>query len=107
MNNTGPNGELEVAKFQQAVLQYRNTPDQDTKMSPTMIVFGRCVRDLIPVLPGKYTPQQAWTDNTGLRESALRKRHLRAAERLTAHTKRLPYESEIMWEYRTNLVVNR
>ena len=90
MNNTGLNGELEVAKFQRAVLQYRNTPDQDTKMSPAMIVFGRCVRDLIPVLPGKYTPQQAWTDNAGLRESALRKRHLRAAERLTAHTKRLP-----------------
>ena len=84
MNNTEPNGELEVAKFQRAVLQYRNTPDQD------MIVFGRCVRDLIPVLLGKYTLQQAWTDNAGLRESALRKRHLRAAERLTAHTKRLP-----------------
>ena len=90
MNNTGPNGELEVAKYQGAVLQYRNTPDQDTKMSPAMIVFGRCVRDLIPVLPGKYTPQQAWTDNAGLRESALRKRHLPAVERLTAHTKRLP-----------------
>ena len=59
-------------------------------MSPAMIIFGRCVRDLIPVLPGKYTPQQAWTDNAGLRESALRKRHLHAAERLTTHTKRLP-----------------
>ena len=108
MNNTGPNGELEVAKFQRAVLQYRNTPDQDTKMSPAMIVFGRCVRDLIPVLPGEYTPQQAWTDNAGLWESALHKRHLRAAE-VWLHTQRgYPhYESEIMWEYRTNLVVNR
>ncbi len=90
MNNTGPNGELDVAKFQQAVLQYRNTPDQDTKMSPAMIVFGRCVRDLIPVLPGRYKPQQAWVDNAGQRETALRKRHLRTARLLHAHTKKLP-----------------
>ena len=90
MSNTGPNGELDVPQFQQAILQYRNSPDQDTKMSPAMIVFGRCVRDLIPVLPGKYKPQQAWLDNAGLRESALRKRYLRAAERLSTHTKRLP-----------------
>ena len=66
MGNTGPNGELDVPKFQRAILQYRNSPDQDTKMSPTMIVFGRCVRDLIPVLPGRYKPQEAWVDNAGL-----------------------------------------
>ena len=59
MNNTGPNGELDIATFQRAMLQYRNAPDQDTKMSPAMIVFGRYVRDFIPVLPGRYKPQQA------------------------------------------------
>ena len=90
MGNTGPNGELDVPKFQRAILQYRNSPDQDTKMSPAMIVFGRCVRDLIPVLPGRYKPQEAWVDNAGLRETALRKRHLRAAERLSQYTKTLP-----------------
>ena len=90
IGNTGPNGELDVAQFQQAMLQYRNTPDQDTKMSPAMIIFGRCIRDLIPVLPGKYKPQQAWVDNAGQRETALRKRHLRTAELLHAHTKKLP-----------------
>ena len=59
-------------------------------MSPAMIVFGRCVRDFIPVLPGRYKPQQAWVDNAGLRESALRKRHMRIAERLHQNTKQLP-----------------
>jgi hypothetical protein len=90
MDNTGPNGELDTPKLQRAMLQYRNTPDQDTKMSPAMIVFGRSIRDFIPVLPGHYKPHQAWADNAGLRESALRKRHTRAEERLTEHTKQLP-----------------
>ena len=39
-NNTGPNGELDTDRFQRVMLQYRNCPDQNTKMSPAMIVFG-------------------------------------------------------------------
>lgn len=89
-SNTGPNGELDIDEFQRAVLQYRNSPDQDTKMSPAMIIFGHCVRDFIPVPPGRYMPQSAWIDNADLRESALRKRHFRADERLNEHTRILP-----------------
>ena len=72
MHNTGPNGELDTPSFQRAMLQYRNTPDQETKMSPAMIVFGRSIRDFIPVLPARYTPHKVWVENSGLRESALR-----------------------------------
>ena len=40
-NNVGSGGNLNVDKFQKAILQYWNTPDKDTKLSPTMCIFGR------------------------------------------------------------------
>ena len=50
-DNTSPNGELDVPKFQRAILQYRNTPDQETKMSPAKIVFGPFLNNFTLVLP--------------------------------------------------------
>ena len=61
-DNTGPYGELDTNKFQRAILQYRNTADQDTKLSPAMILFKRPIRDFIPILPGKYRPADVWIE---------------------------------------------
>ena len=55
-NNTRQNSELDTDKFQQAMFQNRNTPDCDTGLSPAMSIFGRPIRDFIPILPGCYRP---------------------------------------------------
>ena len=72
------------------MLQYRNTPDRDTGLSPAMCVFGRPIRDFIPIPPGRYKPHATWQETLHAREEALRNRHMKMAERLAEHTKCLP-----------------
>ena len=56
-----------------AVLQYRNTPHQDCRKSPSQMVFGRTLRDHIPCLPYKYTPSADWCITQELRERMMAK----------------------------------
>ena len=88
--NTGKDGDINIDAFQKAILQYRNTPDPATKLSPAMCIFGRPTKDLIPILPGKYQPHPTWSDSMTLREKALRHRHMLQQERWSEHTKALP-----------------
>ena len=88
--NTSPSGELNTDQFQRAILQYRNTPDKDTKFSPAMCIFGHPIRDFIPILPGLYIPHTTWRETLSAREEALRIRHMKDAERWTEHTKSIP-----------------
>lgn len=89
MQNTGPHGTLNTDKFQRAILHYRNTPDRETGVSPAMCIFGRAIRDFIPIHPGRYLPHPAWRETLIAREEALRNRHHKMCERLGEHTQHL------------------
>ena len=89
-NNTSSNGSLNTKALQIAILQYRNTPDPETKLSPAQCVFGRPIKDFIPILPTRYHPHPTWGETLAAREEALRNRHMRAAERWSEHTRKLP-----------------
>lgn len=86
MDNTNLDGGLGMDKFRQAMLQYRNTPDRDTKLSPAMCFSGHPIRDFIPIPPSRYQPHTTWNEMLVAGEEALRKRHMKAAERLSEHT---------------------
>ena len=59
-DNVGPGGTLDNDRFMRAVMQYRNTPMQDSRRSPAQIVFGRQMRDFLPAL--RHTGVQGEND---------------------------------------------
>ena len=90
MDNTSPGGSIDIDKFQKAMLVYRNSVDPDTKASPALIVFGRPIRDPIPIPMGRYCPHSTWRELLTHREQALAKRHSREHEKWVEHTRALP-----------------
>ncbi|KAL5016074.1 hypothetical protein ScPMuIL_005663, partial [Solemya velum] len=83
-------GTMATNAFQRAILQYRNSPDRDTRLSPAMCLFSHPIKDFIPIPPGKYKPHNTWRETLDAREEALRVRHMRESEKWSEHTKRLP-----------------
>ena len=49
-NNVGTDGSLNSDTVTRAMLQLRNTPEGDSGVSPTQILFGRTLRDTLPHL---------------------------------------------------------
>jgi hypothetical protein len=88
--NMSLKGSLNTDKLMRAVMQYRNTPIPALRMSPAQIVFGRQLRDFIPVLPYKYRPRQEWALLREDRERALASRREGDGTRLAMYTKEQP-----------------
>ena len=105
-DNTSASGSIDIDKFQRAMLIYRNSIDPDTKVSPALVLFGRPIRDPIPVPMGKYCPHPTWTETLAHREKALAKRHNREREKWEEHTRTLPPLRVGDYVYVQNLVGN-
>ena len=53
-DNVGEDGSLDNDKYARAMLQLRNTPDRDTKLSPAELLLGRRLRDALPQPFGRH-----------------------------------------------------
>ena len=84
-DNTRTDGSPDWDKVMRAVMQHRNTPLNDINLSPAQIMFGRPIRDFLPVKPGLYRPADVWVDNAEKRELALKKRLYRGQNTLNTN----------------------
>ena len=94
-DNVGPDGELNTDKVVCALLQHRNTLDRDCLLSPAEILFGRPLRDGMPLLK-KSTMifdndhvREQWQESWAAKETAMRSRLVRNCENLEANSKEL------------------
>ena len=89
-SNVGPHSNLDTDALQRAMLQYCNSLDPQTGLSSATYLFGRPIKDFIPILSDRYEPHPTWIDTLNKREDALRNRYIWAAEWWTKHTKKSP-----------------
>ena len=78
-------------KMSRALLQHRNTPIPDLGASPAQLLFGRPIRDFLPIKPGLFRPSDVWVDCQEKRELALRRRQFKEHEKWSMKTRDLPY----------------
>ena len=87
LDNTKSDGSPIWDKVSRAVMQHRNTPLNDLKLSPAQLVFGRPIRDFLPVKPNMFKPSEVWVDNAEKRELAMKKRLYLGLERWSEKTR--------------------
>ena len=75
LGNVDPRtGKLDNENAVKALMTHRNTPCQLTGISPAMALFGRPIRDHLPMSELKLRAE--WQEIADKREEALAKRHL-------------------------------
>ena len=96
MNNVGPNGDLNSDKMVRALLTQRNTPDLGCRLSSAQVLFGRPLKDTLPIIKKDLmvfnNPQilKQWRDTWKLKEETMRSRYVKTTEKLNEHARPLP-----------------
>ena len=88
--NLTQTGSIQTDHFMRALLAHRNTPCPVSGLSPAQVVFGRVLRDFLPLQPGKFLPRPEWRQAAQARAATYAKRHIQKAEQLSRGTKPLP-----------------
>ena len=88
--NTSQTGTLDTDKLVRAVLMHRNTPCSITGLSPAQVVFGRAVRDPLPLQPSKLRLRQDWRQAADNRAEAYSHRKFTMQETLSRGSRQLP-----------------
>ena len=88
-DNTGAQGTLDTNKYLAAQLAHRNRPDPETSMSSSDMVFGRRIKDLIPIRPGRLRVAPRWAEMLKQQETVMARRHLARGKELIKHTREL------------------
>ena len=88
----GPSGSLNNDKFLRGMLQLRNIPDPDCKLSPAQIIFGHPLRDAFSFVNRsvQFENQEVhpvWREAWEAKETALRARFVRSVESTRSHRK--------------------
>ena len=85
--NTNADGKLDNERFTRAILQYRNTPQQSTGLSPAMYLFGRQLRDFLPLTRENYKPGTQWIIKMKNREEKVSKSKESSRVKWSEHTR--------------------
>ena len=93
-SNTGPSGTLDTEKFLTAMLQLRNTPDPECRLSPAQVLYGRPLHDSLAFVNRleKFTNpdiRPIWREAWREKEAAFQTRFHRTSESLASHARPL------------------
>ena len=95
-SNMNDRGDLNTVAVTRALLEYRNTPDRDTGLSPAQLLYGRQLKDFLPSKPNNLKVpktenfRQEWKDIADWREKALARRSRKVMDKLSKNTRDLP-----------------
>ena len=90
LDNISPSGSLNTDRVARALLIHHNQTDPVSGLSPAEVIFGRRLRDHLPLQAHKFQPRAEWRLEADQREKAYAKRHVLKQEQLSVGSKHLP-----------------